>query len=89
MQENCNAILVSPQVNELNVACHGNVEFIFERERTRKGRGWADTVKYFLIKVGIKPRTLYSVILRIARNLLETRENIKIESHLFYHIICD
>ena len=33
--------------------------------------------------------TLYNVILRIARNLLETRENIKIESHPFYHIICD
>ena len=33
--------------------------------------------------------TLYNIILRIARNLLETRENIKIESHPFYHIICD
>ena len=33
--------------------------------------------------------TLYNDILRIARNLLETRENIKIESHSFYHIICD
>ena len=33
--------------------------------------------------------TLYNVILRIARNFLETRENIKIESHPFYHIICD
>ena len=32
---------------------------------------------------------LYNVILRIARNLLETRENIKIESHPFYHIIFD
>ena len=33
--------------------------------------------------------TLYNELLRIARNLLETRENIKIESCLFYHIICD
>ena len=33
--------------------------------------------------------TLYNTILRIARNLLETRENIKIESHSFYHIICE
>ena len=33
--------------------------------------------------------TLYNVILRIARNLLETNENIKIESHSFCHIICD
>ena len=30
-----------------------------------------------------------NVILRIARNLLETKDNIKIESHPFYHIICD
>ena len=36
-----------------------------------------------------KTPTLYNAILRIARNLLETRENIKIESHSFYHIICD
>ena len=33
--------------------------------------------------------TLYNVILRITRNFLETRENTKIESHPFYHIICD
>ena len=33
--------------------------------------------------------TLYNTILRIARNLLETRENIKIESHSFYHVIGD
>ena len=33
--------------------------------------------------------TLYNELLRIARNLLETRENIKIESYSFYHIICD
>ena len=39
MQENCNAILVSPQVNELNVACHGNVELTFERERPRNNGG--------------------------------------------------
>ena len=32
--------------------------------------------------------TLYNELLRIARNLLETRENIKIESRSFYHIIC-
>ena len=30
--------------------------------------------------------TLYNAILRIARNFLETRENIKILTHLFYHI---
>ena len=33
--------------------------------------------------------TLYNTILGIARSLLETRENIKIESPFFYHIICD
>ena len=30
--------------------------------------------------------TLYNAILRIARNFLETRENIKILTHPFYHI---
>ena len=33
--------------------------------------------------------TLYNELLRIARNLLETREYIKIESCSFYHMICD
>jgi hypothetical protein len=33
--------------------------------------------------------TLYNVILRIARNFLETRENIKISTHSFYHINLD
>ena len=33
--------------------------------------------------------TLYNVILRIARNLLETRENIKISTHPFYPINLD
>ena len=36
-----------------------------------------------------KTSTLYNSILRIAMNLLETRENIKIESHSFYYIIYD
>ena len=30
--------------------------------------------------------TLYNAILRIARNFLKTRENIKISTHPFYHI---
>ena len=33
-----------------------------------------------------KTCTLYNPILRIARNFLETRENIKIATHPFYHI---
>ena len=33
--EHCNANFVSPQVNDLNVACHGDVELIFEREKPR------------------------------------------------------
>ena len=33
--------------------------------------------------------TLYNVILRIARNFLVTRENIKIWTHPFYHINLD
>ena len=32
---------------------------------------------------------IYNGILRIERNFLETKENIKIESHPFYYIICD
>ena len=36
----------------------------------------------FLSEIG----TLYNAILRIARNFLETRENIKISTHPFYHI---
>ena len=31
--------------------------------------------------------TLYNAILRIARNFLETRENIKISTHPFYHTV--
>ena len=34
-------------------------------------------------------RTLYNTILRIARNFLETRENIKISTHPFYLITLD
>ena len=33
--------------------------------------------------------TLYNTILRIARNFLETRENIKISTHPFYHVNLD
>ena len=53
--------------------------FLIKRYYTGKKR-------YVLAQV---ERTLYNVILRIARNLLVTKENIKIESHPFYHIISD
>ena len=33
--------------------------------------------------------TLYNAILRIAKNFLETKENIKISTHPFYHINLD
>ena len=33
--------------------------------------------------------TLYNIILRIARNFLETRENVKILTHLVYHTNLD
>ena len=33
--------------------------------------------------------TLYNAILRIARNFLETRENLKISTHPFYHVNLD
>ena len=37
----------------------------------------------------LKTNTLYNAILRIARNFLETRENIKISTHPFYHVNLD
>ena len=40
----------------------------------------------FCHAVCTKLLTLYNTILRIARNFLETRENIKISTHPFYHI---
>ena len=46
--------------------------------------------KYYLHFALEKIRnTLYNDILRIAKNLMETKENIKIEAHPFYHIICN
>ena len=36
-----------------------------------------------------RTHTLYNAILRIARNFLETSENIKISTHPFYHINLD
>ena len=35
---------------------------------------------------GSKKYTLYNTILRTPRNFLETRENVKILTHPFYHI---
>ena len=55
-----------------------------QEEGLRKWEKW----NAFQEQVASKFR-LSNAILRIARNLLETRENIKIESHSFYHIICD
>ena len=43
--------------------------------------------KYFFTALHVTTlHTLYNAILRIARNFRETRENIKISTHLFYHI---
>ena len=41
---------------------------------------------FLTIVISRKTVTLYNTILRIARNFLETRENIKISTHPFYHI---
>ena len=41
---------------------------------------------YFSLNCTVQPYTLYNAILRIARNFLETRKNIKILTHPFYHI---
>ena len=42
-------------------------------------------LSHFLVRT-YEGATLYNDILRIARNLLETRENIKIESILPHHL---
>ena len=39
-----------------------------------------------LVQAKANTATLYNAILRIVRNFLKTRENIKILTHLFYHI---
>ena len=39
-----------------------------------------------ILRLFLHTYTLYNTILRIARNFLETRENIKISTHPFYHI---
>ena len=41
------------------------------------------------LKIFTVPSTLYNAILRIARNFLETKENIKISTHPFYHVNSD
>ena len=43
----------------------------------------------FIDNYPMQLHTLYNDRLRIARKLVETSENIKIESHPFHHIICD
>ena len=49
-----------------------------------KSSEWMYLGKYFF-----RIYTLYNAILRIARNFLETKENIKISTHPFYHINLD
>ena len=41
------------------------------------------------MEIHISKYTLYNAILRIARNFLETKENIKISTHPFYHVNLD
>ena len=49
---------------------------------------WTDDGK-FKVQFLFRNATLYNVILRIARNFLETRENVKISTHPFYHTNLD
>ena len=59
----------------------------------RKFEKWWQNLQVPYLKVVAKEieirRTLYNVILRIPRNLLETRENVKILTHPFYHTNLD
>ena len=59
-------------------------------------RNWEKNINRFFKKscdsskeFDSKLHTLYNVILRIARNFLETSENIKISTNPFYHINLD
>ena len=61
--------------------------FLYKKTLATMARPWSLAIPTSL--GGTVQYTLYNAILRIARNLLETRENIKIESHSFYHLICD
>ena len=49
--------------------------------------------QYFLLSITFwtyfERYTLYNAILRIVRNFLETKENIKISTHPFYHVNLD
>ena len=49
---------------------------------------WPSIVKKVLSEFN-NLSTLYNVILRTARNFLETRENVKIWTHPFYHTNLD
>ena len=56
------------------------------------GNFWHDLTFYTIIFCDFSctsSLTLYIVILRIARNFLETRENIKLSTHPFYHMNLD
>ena len=54
---------------------------VFQLQTTRSNRNRFNR--------GVPIHTLYNAILRIARNFLETRENIKISTHPFYHTNLD
>ena len=57
---------------------HQGVEVVYERfEGVETLTKWLNCTTV---------HTLYNAILRIARIFLETRENIKISTHPFYHV---
>ena len=79
-------------INQVRTFYWKHVTFWQGREHSsREVHTVADCVKFcpknMNLCIYISKHSLYNVILRIARNLLETRENIKIKSHPFYHIL--
>ena len=68
--------------------CSRNVAQSLDKDCLRDNDGgpseWDHMDKY-----DNRPGTLYNAILRIARNFLETRENIKISTHPSYHVNLD
>ena len=71
------------RIREMPVQIDYNFIPIWKEPRNKK-----NVKRKFTILI-ISLDTLYNAILRIARNFLETRENIKISTHPFYHVNLD
>ena len=69
---------MSMKAHLMDITFHTRSAFIYSFVPNKRIRGPI----FFLL---IKGHTLYNVLLRMARNLVETREKVKISTHPFYH----